>query len=95
MKFELLSLMATVLCSAAATAAADEWTSMFNGKDLSGWKSNAATEHQPASVLCGRGRQCEVQEFRIQGEGQNHTGLQQRHLFPHPVSGKRLAQRGL
>ncbi len=50
MKLKLLSVLATVLCSAAATAA-DEWTSMFNGKDLSGWKSNAASENQPAGVF--------------------------------------------
>lgn len=28
-------------------AAADGWVAMFNGRDLSGWKSNAATEDQP------------------------------------------------
>jgi hypothetical protein len=52
--------MATVLCSAAATAAADEWTSMFNGKDLSGWKSNAATEHQPAGIFSVTGGELTV-----------------------------------
>lgn len=50
MKFKLLSVLAAVLCSAAATAD-DGWTSMFNGKDLSDWKSNAATENQPAGVF--------------------------------------------
>jgi len=29
-----------------ALRAEDGWVSMFNGKDLSGWKSNAATEEQ-------------------------------------------------
>jgi hypothetical protein len=53
MKFKLLSVAATVLCSAAA-AADDGWTSMFNGKDLSGWKSNAATENQPAGVFSAK-----------------------------------------
>ena len=27
---------------------------MFNGKDLSGWKSNAATENQPAGVFSAK-----------------------------------------
>jgi hypothetical protein len=45
--------LATVLCTATATAD-DGWTSMFNGKDLSGWKSNAATENQPAGVFSAK-----------------------------------------
>lgn len=49
MKFKLLSILATVLCTAAN--AADGWTSMFNGKDLSDWKTNVATEKQPADVF--------------------------------------------
>jgi hypothetical protein len=49
MKFKLLSVLVGVLCSAAN--AAEAWTSMFNGKDLSGWKSNAAHENQPAGVF--------------------------------------------
>ena len=53
MKFKLLSVLATVLCTATATAD-DGWTSMFNGKDLSGWKSNAATENQPAGVFSAK-----------------------------------------
>jgi opacity protein-like surface antigen len=53
MKFKLLSVLATVLCTAAASAA-DGWTSIFNGKDLSGWKSNAATENQPAGVFSAK-----------------------------------------
>lgn len=35
------------LLTAASSCAADGWTSMFNGKDLSGWKSNISTEDQP------------------------------------------------
>lgn len=46
MKPILLSIVATV-CLSAAASAADDWISMFNGKDLTGWKSNAATEDQP------------------------------------------------
>lgn len=38
----------TSLVMMAATSAAEGWISMFNGKDLSGWKSNVATEDQPA-----------------------------------------------
>jgi opacity protein-like surface antigen len=53
MKFKLLSVLVTVLCTAAASAA-DGWTSIFNGKDLSGWKSNAATENQPAGVFSAK-----------------------------------------
>jgi opacity protein-like surface antigen len=53
MKFKLLSVLATVLCTAAASAA-DGWTSIFNGKDLSGWKSNATTENQPAGVFSAK-----------------------------------------
>ena len=34
----------TSLLLAATASAEGEWISMFNGKDLSGWKSNAATE---------------------------------------------------
>ena len=51
MKFKLLSVLVGVLCSAVAAAADDRWIAMFNGKDLSGWKSNAANENQPAGVF--------------------------------------------
>jgi hypothetical protein len=51
MKSKFLFLLATVLCSAVGTAADDGWISMFNGKDLSNWKSNAATENQAANVF--------------------------------------------
>jgi hypothetical protein len=45
MKLTFLSLVATLaLC---ASTSAQDWVSMFNGKDLSGWKSNAATEEKP------------------------------------------------
>jgi opacity protein-like surface antigen len=50
MKLKMLSLLATVALSSLASAA-DGWTSMFNGKDLSGWKSNTATENQPDAVF--------------------------------------------
>jgi hypothetical protein len=36
------------LLAAASSCAADGWISLFNGKDLSGWKSNARTEDQAA-----------------------------------------------
>jgi hypothetical protein len=45
MKSALLSLVATLLISATSSAA-DGWLSMFNGKDLDGWKSNSSTEGQ-------------------------------------------------
>ena len=50
MKLKLLSVLATLAFGSIASAA-EEWTSMFNGKDLSGWKSNIATENQPESVF--------------------------------------------
>jgi opacity protein-like surface antigen len=50
MKLKMLSVLATVSLSSLASAA-DGWTSMFNGKDLSGWKSNTATENQPEGVF--------------------------------------------
>ena len=50
MKLKMLSVLATVALSSLASAA-DGWTSMFNGKDLSGWKSNTATENQPEGVF--------------------------------------------
>ena len=46
MKFKLLSALVAGVLTAAATAA-DAWIPMFNGKDLTGWKSNSATEDQP------------------------------------------------
>lgn len=46
MRLKLLAILATATLSAAATAA-DEWTSMFNGKDLTGWKSNESAEGKP------------------------------------------------
>jgi len=48
MKYTLLSLV-TVLAFGAAAIAEDGWTPLFNGKDLSGWKSNAATDEKNAS----------------------------------------------
>ncbi len=50
MKTKLLSALATLALGAAACAA-DGWITMFNGKDLTGWKSNTATENQPADVF--------------------------------------------
>jgi hypothetical protein len=41
-----LSFLAAAFMSITANAA-DEWISMFNGKDLAGWKSNVTTEDQP------------------------------------------------
>lgn len=46
MKSKLLSLI-TLLALSSAALAEDGWVSMFNGKDLSGWKSNVATEDKP------------------------------------------------
>ncbi len=43
----MLPVLATValgICAAAAAGADDGWTSLFNGKDLSGWKSNVSGE---------------------------------------------------
>lgn len=42
----LLHSVLTSLVIAASASAADDWVSMFNGKDLSGWKSNAATDEK-------------------------------------------------
>ncbi len=50
MKLKLLSALATAAFCATACAA-DGWITMFNGKDLTGWKSNTATEKQPESVF--------------------------------------------
>lgn len=45
-------LAALVLFSAVSfSSAEDGWISMFNGKDLSGWKSNTETEKRPADVF--------------------------------------------
>ena len=46
MKHTLLAFLAALVLGPAATAA-DGWISMFNGKDLSGWKSNVASEEHP------------------------------------------------
>ncbi len=46
MKVSLLSLFAVFTLSAAAFAE-EGWVSMFNGKDLTGWKANSATEEKP------------------------------------------------
>ncbi len=43
MKLTLISFIATFALGSAATAE-EAWIPMFNGKDLTGWKSNAATE---------------------------------------------------
>lgn len=50
MKLKLLSALATAALCATACAA-DGWITMFNGKDLTGWKSNAATEKQSEGVF--------------------------------------------
>jgi hypothetical protein len=50
MKLTLLSAIATVTLSSLACAA-EKWIPMFNGKDLTGWKSNTAAEKQPDSVF--------------------------------------------
>lgn len=36
-----------LLCLATPLRAGDGWISMFNGRDLTGWKSNVATEDKP------------------------------------------------
>jgi hypothetical protein len=43
MKISLLTALAGLLMISAFGAEGDGWTSMFNGKDLSGWKSNEET----------------------------------------------------
>lgn len=45
MKLTLLSLL-TVLALGTAASAEDGWIQLFNGKDLSGWKSNTATDEK-------------------------------------------------
>jgi Domain of Unknown Function (DUF1080) len=47
MKF-LTHVLASILALGSFAAAADDgWVSMFNGKDLTAWKSNVTTEEQP------------------------------------------------
>lgn len=46
MKLVLVPLLASIAMVTLVTAD-DGWVSMFNGKDLSGWKSNGSTEDQP------------------------------------------------
>jgi len=48
MKFTFLSFVALLSMSAFASAE-DGWTQLFNGKDLTGWKSTAATDEKNAS----------------------------------------------
>ena len=43
-----------LLSSVSISSAEDGWISMFNGKDLTGWKSNAETEKQPAGVFAAK-----------------------------------------
>lgn len=50
MKHRLLTAL-LLLAAVTSSSAEDGWISMFNGKDLSGWKSNTETEKQPASVF--------------------------------------------
>lgn len=46
MKLPLIALLATAILT--ATSSAEEvWIQMFNGKDITGWKSNAATDGHP------------------------------------------------
>lgn len=40
-----------ILSSVLLSSAEDGWISLFNGKDLSGWKSNVETEKRPADVF--------------------------------------------
>lgn len=41
---QLIGLLCVSLLAVSGARAAEEWISMFNGKDLSGWKSNEAPE---------------------------------------------------
>jgi opacity protein-like surface antigen len=50
MKRILLSAL-LLLSAISPSSAEDSWISMFNGKDLTGWKSNTETEKQPAEVF--------------------------------------------
>lgn len=48
MKTNVIAIIALAsLAHAAKIKAEDGWISLFNGKDLAGWKSNAATEEKP------------------------------------------------
>lgn len=49
MKRILLTLLSGLVLGSFATAA-DGWIAMFNGKDLTGWKSNTATEGKPDQI---------------------------------------------
>lgn len=46
MKIALITLL-SLFTAASSVLAEDGWISLFNGKDLTGWKSNAATEEKP------------------------------------------------
>ena len=65
MKFKLLSVLATVLCTAAASAA-DGWTSMFNGKVTTDWTQ--PEDWDPAKKLANMpGRKLGEGTIAIQG----------------------------
>ncbi len=40
-----------LFAAVSSSSAEDGWISMFNGKDLTGWKSNVETEQRPADVF--------------------------------------------
>lgn len=47
-----ITLSALCFCAAMLAASAEDgWISLFNGKDLTGWKSNVDTEKKPADVF--------------------------------------------
>lgn len=47
MKSTLHALLYVLAIGSSAIAADEGWISMFNGKDLAGWKANASTEDRP------------------------------------------------
>jgi len=53
MKHTLLAAL-ILFANASLSSAQDGWISMFNGKDLSGWKSNVETEKRPADVFAAK-----------------------------------------
>ena len=72
MKLTFLSLL-TALSLSASAPAEDGWTSLFNGKDLSGWKSNAATDEKNEN-----GNSFHRRKWRTQGQRRPRAPLLRR-----------------
>ena len=87
--FATMAALAVSLFTARAEEAKDGWKSLFNGKDLTGWKVN---EENPSAfsvsdgaihIKGGRSQWREVQELRVQSQGHDEEKRQQRYLLRH------------